>query len=103
MGSRPFCAASDVRENRRRIPPELARRRGRVVQGTVCATSLEFTLAVGRGALDIALLSLCGYGVSRLTGEEAHDSASRLAMSLGIGISVVAYCWLLSAVHRVLL
>ncbi len=69
----------------------------------MCATSLEFALAVGRGALGIALLSLCGYGVSRLTGDEAHDSASRLAISLGIGISVVACCWLLSAIHQGLL
>ena len=103
IGSRPLCAASDMRENGRCTPPELVRRRGRGVQETMCATSLEFALAVGRGALAIALLSLCGYGVSRLTGDEAHDSASRLAMSLGIGISVVACCWLLGAVHRVLL
>jgi len=94
---------SDIQQDERSIPPGLACRRGRGVQDTMYATSLEFVIAVGRGALAIALLSLCGYGVSRLTGGEDGDSVSRLAMSLGIGTSTVAVCWLLSAVHRVLL
>ena len=69
----------------------------------MCATSQDLLLAVGKGALAIALLGLCGYALSRLTWGEIHDTGSRLAASVGVGTSAVACSWLLTTIHPALL
>jgi len=59
--------------------------------------------ALGWGALTIALLSLCGWGLARLTWGRNRDTLSRLAASVGAGVSGLSCCWLLSAIHPALL
>jgi len=64
---------------------------------------LSLISAIGAGALAIALLGLCGYAWLRFTGTRDQDSISRLAASIGGGVSLIACCWLSSAAHPLLL